>query len=705
MKQFLTFALFILPIMLFSSNIDISKAKGTTQETIVQLMPYPQQEDVSRYIEISASFNIPLYAKHIKKFDVKLKYICENEKHEHKNRDKDDKKCKKKKNIKGEVRYIKSENRVTFRPSQALASGVYEVEYKSIKADKSHKHTKIKEIKYRFVVEEKVLESSTILPSNIHLIEGEISQLTITGKYDNGIEKDIISQVEWIVGDSQTISIDDKGLVTALKAGDTTIQAKLIGVVEAGEVVSNEVQVEVLIPDIVPPVITLNGEETIILHQDASYQELGAVAIDERDGEVNVTVIGAVDTTTVGSYIVIYTAIDSIGNEANITRNVTIIDVTPPTITLNGDANITLKQNENYTELGATAFDAVDGNISVEVNGEVDTSIVGEYNINYIAKDIAGNESIAIRIVSVVAPSSIISDELNSTLSQTTIPYNRITLEINATFTDSLFAINKTLSQEQNRTIRIKGVDNNGTFYLYNIPLIKGTNHIELNASNSEVKELLQTITINADANISLPIGMRATKYDGVKPLDTTVEVGTYLTVQEYLFDEDGDGIIDETHTPDDTNFTLNLTQEGRYKPRVTIRTEDNLLYSSSYYALSLDVKADANQSDPKGAEPIDVAKEFVEAIMSDDRERVEHLTGYNQKISYLIYSNPKATKFIKKIYSNITNWEQQYNSMGDASVKIEYEDNGTIYGGGFEIIPASMQRNTGRYLMIRFIY
>jgi len=64
-----------------------------------------------------------------------------------------------------------------------------------------------------------------------------------------------------------------------------------------------------------------------------------------------------------------------------------------------------------------------------------------------------------------------------------------------------------------------------------------------------------------------------------------------------------------------------------------------------------------------------------------------------------------KAIEIFKRIYSNITKWEQQYNSMGDASVMIEYEDSGTIYGGGFELSTIQQQINTGRMWIIRFIY
>jgi hypothetical protein len=261
------------------------------------------------------------------------------------------------------------------------------------------------------------------------------------------------------------------------------------------------------------------------------------------------------------------------------------------------------------------------------------------------------------------------------------------------------------LATDHNTTITLKGVDNNGTFYLYNLPLTQGENEISITATSQNNRYSSQTITLNADANLTIPIAMRADAYEGVGSLNTKVEVGTLLDVQKYLFDVDGDGIIDETHTASDNNFTVNLTQEGRYKPRVTIKTTNNLLYSSSNFALSLDVKANDTQYDPKGAEPIDEAKSYVQAIIDNDRESIERLFGNNKRLINYIYANPKVQPFLAKTYRNITSWEQTYHNSGYASVKIMIDVNGTQYGGGFEMVTINPQIKTGREWIIQFFY
>jgi len=80
------------------------------------------------------------------------------------------------------------------------------------------------------------------------------------------------------------------------------------------------------IEDSVAPVITLNGEENITITLGESYEELGARAIDNIDGNISVSISGEVNTSAVGTYELVYSAEDSVGNEANLTRVVEVIE-------------------------------------------------------------------------------------------------------------------------------------------------------------------------------------------------------------------------------------------------------------------------------------------------------------------------------------------------------------------------------------------
>ena len=73
-------------------------------------------------------------------------------------------------------------------------------------------------------------------------------------------------------------------------------------------------------------------------------------------------------------------------------------DTTPPTLTLNGENPQALTVGFSYVELGATATDNVDGNItgSIKSTSNVDTSIVGTYTVTYDVNDTAGNQAIQV---------------------------------------------------------------------------------------------------------------------------------------------------------------------------------------------------------------------------------------------------------------------------------------------------------------------
>ena len=78
-------------------------------------------------------------------------------------------------------------------------------------------------------------------------------------------------------------------------------------------------------------------------------------------------------------------------------------DTTPPVITLNGNAAVTVTQFDTYTDAGATATDDTDGSVSVTTSGTVDTDTPGTYTITYTATDSAGNSATETRSVEVTA--------------------------------------------------------------------------------------------------------------------------------------------------------------------------------------------------------------------------------------------------------------------------------------------------------------
>jgi len=151
--------------------------------------------------------------------------------------------------------------------------------------------------------------------------------------------------------------------------------------------------------DGIVPVITVNGTDVSVV-QNTLYTDAGATATDNVDTTVNVTTSGSVDTATVGTYTITYTATDAAGNTAIATRTVTVTDGIAPVITVNG-TDVSVVQNTLYSDAGATATDNVDTTVNMTTSGSVDTATVGTYTITYTATDNAGNTATATRTVTV----------------------------------------------------------------------------------------------------------------------------------------------------------------------------------------------------------------------------------------------------------------------------------------------------------------
>ncbi|WP_040757327.1 immunoglobulin-like domain-containing protein [Winogradskyella psychrotolerans] len=153
--------------------------------------------------------------------------------------------------------------------------------------------------------------------------------------------------------------------------------------------------------DTTAPVITLNGAATINLEVGDTYSELGATATDNSDGNLtsSIVITGTVNTNSAGTYIKYYNVSDAAGNTATQrTRSIVVTqpaDTTAPVITLTGASTINLEVGDTYNELGATATDNIDGNLtsSIVITGTVNTNSAGTYTKYYNVSDAAGNSA------------------------------------------------------------------------------------------------------------------------------------------------------------------------------------------------------------------------------------------------------------------------------------------------------------------------
>jgi len=218
--------------------------------------------------------------------------------------------------------------------------------------------------------------------------------------FDKNLIKEVKEETKSIVKEvndfwkNQKGTLTDNALSDAIKKGETELKS-----------------------DTTPPVITLIGELTIHLTQGESYLDAGAVASDDRDGNIssNIITTNSVDSSRIGEYTVTYNVKDSSNNLAiEIIRTVIVAlapDITPPTITLLGNNSISLIRGTLYTDSGAKALDNIDGDITdkIVLDNPVNSAVDGKYLVRYNVRDTAQNSAIeVIRTVTITAPPPVV---------------------------------------------------------------------------------------------------------------------------------------------------------------------------------------------------------------------------------------------------------------------------------------------------------
>ena len=261
----------------------------------------------------------------------------------------------------------------------------------------------------------------------------------------------------------------------------------------------------ITIKDTTKPTITLNGSNPQTILVGHTYTELGATATD------NVGVVGAIriDTTTVntqilGNYTVSYTILDIQGNTQTITRTISIIDTTAPIITLKGANPQTIEVKSSYSELGATALDNMDTNLTNSIiidTSNLNTNTIGTYTVTYNATDSSANSatevSRTIRIIDSQKPTITVSG------------INPIHVEVGTNYIDA--GATATDNYDTNLAVTTTGtVDNNtlGTYTLYFNVTDSSTNYAIQKTRTVIVEDTTApTITLIGNKTISISLG------------------------------------------------------------------------------------------------------------------------------------------------------------------------------------------------------
>src|SRR5699024_11650177 len=88
-------------------------------------------------------------------------------------------------------------------------------------------------------------------------------------------------------------------------------------VADSSRNITTETRKVVVLEDDEAPVITLNDDKPIELEVGKTYEEPGATAEDNVDGDItdDIEITGEVNTNKVGDYTITYTVSDTAGNE------------------------------------------------------------------------------------------------------------------------------------------------------------------------------------------------------------------------------------------------------------------------------------------------------------------------------------------------------------------------------------------------------
>ena len=112
----------------------------------------------------------------------------------------------------------------------------------------------------------------------------------------------------------------------------------------------------------------------------------------------SLTISGVTVAQSGNSYTVTVSGVQTLTSSAAI---LTVVDTTPPVVTLNGSATMNVDCNNAFNDPGATANDSCAGSLSVTTTGLVNSSVAGNYTLTYSAIDPSNNTGSATRVVSV----------------------------------------------------------------------------------------------------------------------------------------------------------------------------------------------------------------------------------------------------------------------------------------------------------------
>lgn len=274
-----------------------------------------------------------------------------------------------------------------------------------------------------------------------------------------------------------------------------------------GNSASSTRTVIVIPPDTTAPIITVLGTNPITIEGGTTYVDAGATALDNVSGNLtsSIVTVNNVNANAVGSYTVTYDVTDGAGNAATQgVRNVTVQDTTAPILTVNGTNPMTLHTGDTYTELGATATDAVDQAVVVVVGGDtVTTTATSTFIVSYTATDASGNAATPVsRTVYVVDVSVPIITLIGS---------STVNVEYGSTYADAGATAQDDVDGDISANISTTGIVNTsalGAYTIsYNVSDSSGNAAITTNRTVNVVDTTAPELTVVGSSTVTLTVG------------------------------------------------------------------------------------------------------------------------------------------------------------------------------------------------------
>ncbi|PEL37632.1 cell wall anchor protein [Bacillus toyonensis] len=337
------------------------------------------------------------------------------------------------------------------------------------------------------------------------------------------------------------------------------------------------------------PVLTVPAEATINIGIGDKFDPMSGVsATDKEDGDITskVTVDGSVDTSKPGTYQLTYTVSDSNGHTVTAKQTVTVKQKVEskdevPVLTVPAEATINIEDKFDPMS-GVSATDKEDGDITskVTVDGSVNASKPGTYELTYTVLDSKGHTVIAKQTVTVKQ-----KVETTNEAPVLTVPFTT-TLRVGEAF-DPMAGVTASDKEDGNLTNKIKYKGNVDTSkpgkYIVEYWVVdsKGVNTTATQSvivkENEETPDMEPKLTVPTRTTIN--VGDKFNPLSGVKAIDNEDGDITDKVTVDGSVDASKPGTYELTYTVSDSKgHTVTAKQTVTVKQKVESKDEDPVL-------------------------------------------------------------------------------------------------------------------------------